>query len=173
MSTNEDNSNRCVFFFADGRRCQLPSAPDDMGLCYFHAHKYRREVHSEQFGRLISAHLDHDALTASDLTASFATLFRATAMGHIKPKTAIALTLLGQLLFRTQQSAKEEFRETFKTPWREVVEESLIYNLPADSEDSSTSSTAPAASTTEATDNPDLDPAAENSEPQPSPHKIM
>jgi hypothetical protein len=176
MSIHEDNSTRCAFFFADGRRCQLPSAPDDMGLCYFHSHKYRNEIYSEQSRKLISDLLNHDVLTASDLTAGLVVLFRATAMGHIKPKTAYALTYLGQLLHQTQREAKQEFRDAFRTPWKEIVEESPIYNLPDPPEEQpapapSTSSTS--APNEPAADSNNLDTAPETSQPDPIPHKIM
>ena len=170
MSIPKDEPDRCVFHFSDGRRCSMPGFPGDMGLCYYHAHKHRHLVSAEQFGALISEHLNHDALTASDLTAGFATLFRATAMGHIKPKTTIALTHLGQLLFRTQQHAKQEFRDAFKTPWNEVVQESLIYNLP-EAEDSANPQTAPSS---EAADDTAGNPSGDSSDAPANPRtKIM
>ena len=30
MSTNQDRPCTCMFFFADGRRCQMPPSADDI-----------------------------------------------------------------------------------------------------------------------------------------------
>ncbi len=92
MSINQDRPCTCAFFFADGRRCQLPPSPDDMGLCYFHAKKYRDHLSAQEAGQQINEFLSSDILTACDLSAALAPLFSATAMGLIKPKTTIALT---------------------------------------------------------------------------------
>ena len=187
MSIPKDEPDRCVFYFADGRRCSMPGFPGDMGLCYYHAHKYRHKIKAEQAGALISEYLNHDALTASDLAAGFATLFRAAALGHFKPKTVFALTYLGQLLFQAQKAAKEEFREAFQTPWREVVRESLVFNAADESRDpnepasphpaaplDTTLSTGAASDLAPESPSPStLDPDPESPDDETLPHKIM
>jgi hypothetical protein len=113
MSINQDCPCTRAFFFADGRRCQLPPSADDMGLCNFHAKKYRDRITAEEAGRQISESLSNDVLTACDLSSALNTLFSATAQGYIKPKTAATLAYLGQLMLQTQRLAKQEFLESF------------------------------------------------------------
>jgi hypothetical protein len=128
MSISQDRPCTCAFFFADGRRCQLPPSADDMGLCYFHAKKFRDRLTAEEAGRQISQFLETDILTACDLSSTFASLFSATAQGYIKPKTAATLTYLGRLMLQTQKLAKQEFLESFDDRWPKIVEEAPAFN---------------------------------------------
>ena len=130
MSINQDRTFTCVHFFADGRRCQLPPSADDMGLCYFHAKKFRNRLDSQEAGRQISQFLETDILTACDLSSTFASLFSATAQGWIKPKTAATLTYLGRLMLQTQKLAKQEFLESFDDRWPKIVDEAPAFNPP-------------------------------------------
>ncbi|HXC47950.1 MAG TPA: hypothetical protein VNU20_06640 [Candidatus Sulfotelmatobacter sp.] len=161
MSTNQDRPCTCMFVFADGRRCQMPPSVDDMDLCYFHAKKYQDRLNAEQAGQQINEFLSSDILTACDLSAALATLFSATSLGLIKPKTTIALTYLGNLMLQTQKLAKQEFLESFNDSWPKIVQESIVFNEPA---------TPPAPANDPRSDNPNPDPT--NHEPIPFP-KIM
>ena len=175
MSINQDRPCTCVFFFADGRRCKLPPSPDDMGLCYFHAQKYQDHLTAQEAGQQINEFLSSDILTACDLSAALATLFSATAMGLIKPKTTVALTYLGQLMLQTQRLAKQEFLEAFKDRWPKIVHESIVFNEPTTPpvpEAPTTQSSNP--SLTPANDAPSDDPNPDPTHPQPIPFpKIM
>ena len=131
MSINQDRPCTCMFFFADGRRCQMPPSADDMGLCYFHAKKFQNRLNAEQAGQQINEFLSTDILTACDLSAALRTLFSATSMGLIKPKATIALTYLGNLMLQTQRLAKDEFLESFEDRWPKIVQESIVFNEPA------------------------------------------
>jgi hypothetical protein len=157
MSINQDRPCTCMFFFADGRRCQMPPSADDMGLCYFHAKKFQNRLNAEQAGRHINEFLSTDILTACDLNAAFATLFAATSQGYIKPKTAIALTYLGNLLLQTQKLAKKEFLEAFDDRWPQIVQKSICFDEPAPD--------APVAQST----NPTLTPANDTPSDDPNP----
>ena len=170
MSINQDRPCTCVFFFADGRRCQLPPSADDMGLCYFHAKKYHDRITAQEAGQQINEFLSSDILTACDLSSALATLFSATAMGLIKPKTTVALTYLGQLMLQTQRLAKQEFLQSFNDPWPKIVKESIVFNEPAPPPES------PAESPQLTDTLPSEDPSADSSNtgPQPLPNrKIM
>ena len=131
MSINQDRPCTCMFFFADGRRCQMPPSADDMGLCYFHAKKHQDRLNAEQAGQQINEFLSSDILTACDLSAALRTLFSATSLGLIKPKTTIALAYLGNLMLQTQKLAKDEFLESFEDRWPKIVQESIVFNEPA------------------------------------------
>src|SRR5882762_8967532 len=131
MSINQDRPCTCMFSFADGRRCQMPPSADDMGLCYFHAKKFQNRLNAQEAGQQINEFLSSDILTACDLSAALATLFSATSLGLIKPKTTIALTYLGQLMLQTQKLAKTEFLQSFDDSWPKIVKESIVFNEPA------------------------------------------
>ena len=175
MSINQDRPCTCAFFFADGRRCQLPPSADDMGLCYFHAKKYRDRLTAQEAGQQINEFLSSDILTACDLSAALTTLFSATALGLIKPKTTFALTALGQLMLQTQRLAKEEFLQSFNDRWPKIVHESICFNEPAPPpapEAPTTQSTNPCL--TPANDPPSDDPNPDPAHPEPIPFpKIM
>src|SRR6266851_9242947 len=172
MSINQDRPCTCAFFFADGRRCQLPPSADDMGLCYFHAKKYHDRLTAEEAGQQINQYLSSsDILTACDLSSALTTLFSATALGLIKPKTTFALTALGQLMLQTQRLAKQEFLESFDDRWPQIVQESICFNEPAPPP--APAATEPAdPSDSGPSDNPDADPTATGIHPLPS-RKIM
>jgi hypothetical protein len=162
MSINQDRPCTCAFFFADGRRCKLPPSADDMGLCYFHAKKYRDRLTAQEAGRQINEFLSSDILTACDLSAALATLFSATALGLIKPKTTFALTALGQLMLQTHKLAKQEFLQSFDDSWPKIVKESIVFNEPAPQ-------SAPEALTTQST-SPSLTPANDTPSDDPNPN---
>lgn len=174
MSTNQDRPCTCMFFFADGRRCQMPPSADDMDLCYYHARKHRDHLNAQEAGLQINEFLGRDILTACDLSAALATLFSATSLGLIKPKTAIALTYLGNLMLQTQKLAKQEFLQTFDDSWPKIVGESIVFNEPASEEPAAPApqSTSPILTPANDTpsDNPNPDPV--HAEPIPFP-KIM
>ena len=175
MSINQDRPCTCMFYFADGRRCQMPPSADDMDLCYFHAKKYRDRLTAQEAGQQINEFLSSDILTACDLTAALSTLFSATSLGLIKPKTTIALTYLGQLMLQTQKLARQEFVQSFDDSWPKIVRESIVFNEPATPptpELPATQSTNPAL--TPANNPPSDDPNPDPAQPQPIPFpKIM
>jgi hypothetical protein len=161
MSINQDRPCTCMFVFADGRRCQMPPSADDIDLCYFHAKKHRDRIAAQEAGQQINEFLSSDILTACDLTAALATLFSATSLGLIKPKTTIALTYLGNLMLQTQKLAKQEFLEAFDDRWPKIVHESIVFNEPA----TPPAPEAPAAQST----NPLLTPANDTPSDEPTP----
>jgi len=146
-----------------------------MGLCYFHAKKYRDRLNAEEAGQQINEFLSSDILTACDLSAALTTLFSATSLGVIKPKTTIALTYLGQLMLQTQRLAKEEFLQSFNDRWPKIVQESIVLNEPDTSPAPEAPTTQPANPIlTPANDTPSDDPNPNPTHPQPIPFpKIM
>ncbi|HEV2101412.1 MAG TPA: hypothetical protein VGR58_01420 [Candidatus Acidoferrum sp.] len=162
MSTNQDRPSTCMFVFADGRRCQMPPSADDMDLCYYHAKKHRDHLNAQEAGLQINEFLGRDILTACDLSAALATLFSATSLGLIKPKTTIALTYLGNLMLQTQKLASAEFVRAFDDDWSKIVRESIVFNEPASEEPA-----APAAQSTIPILTPANDPPSDNPNPDP------
>ncbi len=172
MSINQDRPCTCMFFFADGRRCQMPPSADDMGLCYFHAKKHRDHLNAQEAGQQIIEFLSSDILTACDLTAALSTLFSATSLGLIKPKTTIALTYLGQLMLQTQKLAKTEFLQSFNDSWPKIVKESIVFNEPATPPTSEPPAESPQLTDTLPSEDPTADSNSTDPEPLPN-RKIM
>lgn len=172
MSTNQDRPSTCMFFFADGRRCQMPPSADDMDLCYYHAKKHRDHLNAQEAGEQINEFLGRDILTACDFSAALATLFSATSLGLIKPKTAIALTYLGNLMLQTQKLASAEFVRAFDDDWSKIVRESIVFNEPAPEEPAAPTPQPTIPTLTPANDTPSDDPIPAPTEPIPFP-KIM
>jgi hypothetical protein len=177
MSINQDRPCTCMFVFADGRRCQMPPSADDMDLCYFHAKKYRDHLTAQEAGLQINQFLSSDILTACDLSAALSTLFSASALGLIKPKTTVALTYLGQLMLQTQKLARQEFVQSFDDSWPKIVRESIVFNEPEpesapQTQKPATQSTNPIP--TPANESPSNDSNPDPTHPQPIPFpKIM
>jgi hypothetical protein len=168
MSINQDCPCTRAFFFADGRRCQLPPSADDMGLCNFHAKKYRDRITAEEAGRQISESLSNDVLTACDLSSALNTLFSATAQGYIKPKTAATLA------YRPAHAPDPAPRQTgipqiLRRSLPKIVHESICFNPPVPAPAGAES---PVPSESGPSDNPDADPTATGIHPLPS-RKIM
>ncbi len=152
MSNKQDRPCTCMFFFADGRRCQMPPDIDDMGLCYFHAKRYRDHLTAQEAGRQIAQFLNAEVLTATDLNTAISLLFSAGSQGFLKPKAIASLTYLGNLLVQTQRLAKQEYIESFGGGWSKHVKDSLTFNI-ADLEPEPQ----PAASPMATDDEPDTD----------------
>ena len=176
MSITQDRPCTCMFFFADGRRCQMPPSADDMDLCYYHAKKHRDHLNAQEAGLQINEFLGRDILTACDLSAALTTLFSATSLGLIKPRTAIALTYLGNLMLQTQKLAKQEFLQAFDDSWPKIVGESIVFNEPVSEEPAAPAvqPTIPALipATDIPSDNPASEPTITPAQPIPFP-KIM
>lgn len=125
---SKNRSNFCVFSFADGRRCNMPPVPaSDYGLCYFHHQQYIERLNKQYAGEQICLSLPSGISTACDLSVAFAKLFRATALGYIKPKTAHTLTYLGNLMVQTHLLSRKEYEATFEQSWDDVVYDSVCF----------------------------------------------
>jgi hypothetical protein len=165
MPKNHDGRDLCHFTFADGRRCTLPQFPDDYGLCYHHGQKYRASLHAKEAGCLISHFVQTDILTACDLSCALSYLFSSTAQGVTKPKTAIALGYLAQLMIQTQKLAKEEYLEASNANWSDIVRDGPAFN--AEFEKQPTKSSPPTTPSTDPSGAPILtpDPPATGADP--------
>jgi hypothetical protein len=126
--SSKDRTDLCHFAFADGRRCTMPQAPgSESGLCYFHHQQYADRLDQRFAGEQISLCLDPGINTACDLSAALTKLFRATALGYIKPKTCSTLTYLANLMLQTQLLARQEYESAFEQPWPDVVYDSICF----------------------------------------------
>src|SRR5216684_8565336 len=94
----KDRSRLCAFTFADGRQCRTPRRSGHQHLCYYHAQKEAEALIAKQAGEDISSFFSKHYVSACDLSAALARLFRAVARGEIKPKAAMAMAYLGQTL---------------------------------------------------------------------------
>lgn len=127
--SSKDRTNLCLFTFADGRRCNTPQSPGDMGLCYHHAQKLADRHRSQLAGNKIAHLLNANVVTACDLSAAFNAIFIAAAQGHIKPKLASTLAYLGHLMLHAQQLARAEYIDGFNRSWNKTVRNAPAFHL--------------------------------------------
>lgn len=124
MPTNrsKDRASLCSFTFADGRRCRSPRRDSHPHLCSFHARKEAQALAGDEAGQDIAFFLSGDYVSAGDLTFALGRLFAAVAQGHVKPKTAGTLAVLGQTLVKTLQLAQNEYISAFGSEsWERTV----------------------------------------------------
>ena len=119
---SKDRSSLCSFTFADGRRCRTPRCSTHAYLCYSHARAEAQTLTAQQNGRAIASWIPTGYLSACDLTAALAQLFRGTVQGVIDPRTATALGYLGQTIFQGMHLAQAEYIDAFGArEWRDTI----------------------------------------------------
>jgi len=118
----KDRSGLCAFTFADGRQCRTPRSSVHPHRCYYHAKNEAEALIAKQAGEDISSFFSKHYVSACDLSAALARLFRAVARGEIKPKAAMAMAYLGQTLVQALPLAEHEYTESFSTKaWRDAI----------------------------------------------------
>jgi hypothetical protein len=108
MPTIKDRSHLCAFTFADGRQCRSLRLSGHQHLCYEHAKKEAEASIAKQAGEDLASLFCGHHLCPSDSAAAVARVLSAVAGGYIKPKTAVALALLGQTLNQSLKIAQHE-----------------------------------------------------------------
>jgi len=85
--TNQNSSTgvakRCQFPFSDGRGCRMLCSPLHSSFCAFHARQQLQLLESQRLGHEISASLNGDFLTATDINHVLGKLFTAVAQSRI------------------------------------------------------------------------------------------
>ncbi|MHB8502375.1 MAG: hypothetical protein ACYDHE_15705, partial [Candidatus Acidiferrales bacterium] len=81
--TNKNSSTSvatcCQFQFSDGRCCRMLRSPAHSSFCAFHARQELQLLQSQRLGDEISASLNGDFLTATDINHVLGKLFIAVA----------------------------------------------------------------------------------------------
>src|ERR1700676_4014024 len=85
--TNDHSSTsvatRCQFQFSDGRCCRMLRSPVHSSFCAFHARQELQLLESQRLGDEISASLNGDFLTATDINHVLGKLFIAVAQNRV------------------------------------------------------------------------------------------
>jgi hypothetical protein len=116
-------SKRCQFQFSDGRCCRMLRSPAHPVFCTFHARQELQLRESQLLGTEISASLNGNFLTATDINHVLGKLFTAAAQDRIPLRKAAALTYLGQVLLSSLPLVKKEFPFHYKFDhWNEAVD---------------------------------------------------
>ena len=173
MSINQDRPCTCMFFFADGRRCQMPPSADDMDLCYFHAKKYQDHLNAQgsrpadqRIPQQRHPHRLRPQRRPRRLSSPATSLGSHQAQDHHRPH------LSRQPHAQTQRLAKDEFLESFKDRWPKIVRESIVFNEPAP-EPAPATPKPPDPSDSGSSDNPDTDPTPTGIHPLPNRKIVM
>src|SRR5271169_2043543 len=142
--TNENSSTgvaaRCQFQFSDGRCCRMLRSPAHSSFCAFHARQELQLLESQRLGDEISASLNGNFLTATDINHVLGKLFTAVAQNRISLRKAAALTYMGQVMLSSIPLVKQEFRFEYKfKQWREAVANATPLSRPPSLTDSNSS----------------------------------
>src|SRR5580698_5045129 len=83
-------ATRCQFQFSDGRCCRMLRSPAHSSFCAFHARQELQLLESQRLGSEISASLNGDFLTATDINHVLGKLFIAAAQDRVPIRKATA-----------------------------------------------------------------------------------
>ena len=131
---------RCQFHFSDGRCCRMLRSPAHSFFCAFHARQQLQLLESQRLGDEISASLNGDFLTATDINHVLGKLFTAVAQDRIPLRKATALAFLGQVLLSSLPHVKKEFPFSYKFDhWNKVLANAAPLSTPPSLTDSNSS----------------------------------
>ena len=130
VATNE--SSFCQFPFADGRTCRMLRHRQHPSLCIFHARAERQLLESTRLGSEIGASITGGFMTSTDINFVLGKLYIALAQNRISRRTANTLAYIGQLMLRSVQGIKEEykFEYSFQT-WQEMENKAIPLSKPS------------------------------------------
>jgi hypothetical protein len=139
--TNKNSSTgiatRCQFHFSDGRCCRMLRSPAHSSFCAFHARQELQLLESQRLGGEISASLNGDFLTATDINHVLGKLFIGVAQDRIPLRKATALAFLGQVMLSSLPHVKKEFPFTYKFEhWNKVLNNAAPLSRPPSLTDS-------------------------------------
>jgi len=130
-STTAGIASRCQFQFSDGRSCRMLRTPAHPRFCAFHARPELELLESQRLGSEISASLNGDFLTATDINHVLGKLFTAAAQDRLPLRKAAILTYLGQVLLSSLPLVKREFPFSYKFKhWQEVLDNAAPLSPP-------------------------------------------
>ncbi len=130
-------TTRCQFQFSDGRGCRMLRSPLHSSFCAFHARQELQGLESQRLGDEISASLNGDFLTATDINHVLGKLFRAVAQNRVPLRKAAVLTILGKTLLSSLAHVKQEFPFHYKFDhWNEVLDNAAPLSPPPSLPDS-------------------------------------
>ncbi|MFZ0821857.1 MAG: hypothetical protein WAM91_17470 [Candidatus Acidiferrales bacterium] len=105
-----NEQTRCTYRTANGRRCQMPFAPNHTALCAQHALQELQLHDSKIVTEEILGPLG-DFRSAFAVNRALGKLFALTAENRIPVRNALALAYIGQLMIQTLHPIKEETTE--------------------------------------------------------------
>jgi hypothetical protein len=141
-NTNPSTTNtlRCQFQFSDGRNCRMLRNPAHPTFCTFHARQELQLIESQSLGNEISASLNGDFLTATDINHVLGKLFIAVAQDRVPVRKALALTYMGQVMLSSLPHVKQEFPFHYKfAHWNKVLNAAAPLSTPPALTDSNSS----------------------------------
>ena len=131
---------RCQFPFSGGRSCRMLRSSVHSSCCAFHARQELQLLESQRLGAKISASLNGDFLTATDINHVLGKLFTAVAQDRIPLRKAAILTYLGQVMLSSLSYMKKEFPFAYKFDhWNKVLANAAPLSTPPALTDSNSS----------------------------------
>lgn len=140
INTNPSTINtlRCQFQSSDGRSCRMLRNPAHPTFCTFHPRQELQLIESQRLGNEISATLNGDFLTATDINHVLGKLFIAVAQDRVPIRKALALTCPGKVMLSSLP--KEEFPFSYEfAHWKKVLNAAAPLSTPPALSDSNSS----------------------------------
>lgn len=119
------------FPFTDGRRCRMLRHPVHPNLCVFHARAELPQLEAERLGTELAQTLTGDFLAATDVNHALGRLYTAVAQNRIPTRTGATLAYIGHLLLHSVNTAKSEYRFSYKfDQWNQMNQDAKPLSLP-------------------------------------------
>ncbi|MGC1484289.1 MAG: hypothetical protein WA789_10885 [Candidatus Acidiferrum sp.] len=132
----KERVSRCLFTFADGRRCRTPRSGIHPHFCLRHARKESQAQTPEKLGRQLHYFFSGDYVSACNLSTALGRILSAVARGDIKPKTAATLAYLAQTLHLSQHEHINAFgTDEGRKAVRDSVNQNSDYRDPPPSDE--------------------------------------
>jgi len=125
---SQASEHRCVYQFADGRRCRMLRTSGHNSLCAFHAREEQQLLETEKLAAEFAS-LSGKYVTALDVNHVLGKVFDAFAHKQITSRTANTFGYLGQLLLQSVPQVQREINRATNNPnaHSEVVRTTIPY----------------------------------------------
>ena len=125
-----NDSSRCLFSTADGRRCTMLRAPSHESLCAFHAQQEQQILDAERVGAELAS-LSGEFKTVNDLNHVLGKLFTLKAQNRISARDAAVLAYIAQLLMQSLHGVKDEILlSRGKRAWERILLQAMEQAFP-------------------------------------------
>jgi hypothetical protein len=114
-NSTDNNSNKCLRQFSDGRTCRMLRKKDHPSLCIHHAREEEQRLESEKLAAEFAS-LSGKLNTVTDINHVLGKVFTALAEKRISHQTADTFGYLVQLLLQSIPGVKSELNAAVQHP---------------------------------------------------------
>ena len=114
-NSTDNNSNKCLRQFSDGRSCRMLRKKGHPCFCIHHAHEEEQRLESDKLAAEFAS-LSGKLNTVTDINHVLGKVFTALAEKRISHQTADTFGYLGQLLLQSIPGVKNELNAAVQHP---------------------------------------------------------